>query len=329
MDRSAAALEGSARAARRARPRGRALPQRLAVLALRYGILLVLTVIFLGPWLYLFTTSLKTPDAVLAYPPQWIPQDVDWNNYALALTRIPFLHYLGNTLFLVCVNVVGQLLSCSLVAYALACIDWPGRRALFIAILATLMLPTQATLVPVYILFSQLHWVNTFLPLTVPGFFGNAAYIFLLRQFFLTVSRDVSEAARLDGASDLRIYWSMVLPLARPGHGRHPGGHDDLQRLLRPADLPDGQLALDAGPGPQRLHRHARLGHRGADGGDDLLRPAADRPLPGRPARLLTRLRATRRRPPMTPRLPLHPLFIARRGDGAARRSLCRRERRY
>ena len=189
---------------------------RLAVLALRYGLLLALTAIFLGPWLYLLATSLKTPDAVLAYPPQWIPQTFDWQNYALALTRIPYVLYLRNTLLLVGVNVVGQVLSCSLVAYSLACVDWPGRRYLFIGILATLMLPTQVTLIPIYIIFSQLHWVNTFLPLSVPAFFGNAAYIFLLRQFFLTVSREMSEAARLDGASELHIYWRIILPMARP-----------------------------------------------------------------------------------------------------------------
>lgn len=194
----------------------RPLPARLAILALRYSVLVGLTAVFLGPWLYLLATSLKTPDAVLAYPPQWIPQTFDWNNYALALTKIPYLLYLRNSLFLVGINVLGQLLSCSLVAYSLACIDWAGRRVLFLGILATLMLPTQVTLVPIYILFSHLHWVNTFLPLTVPGFFGNAAYIFLLRQFFLSGARDVSEAARLDGASELRIYWSMVLPLALP-----------------------------------------------------------------------------------------------------------------
>jgi multiple sugar transport system permease protein len=194
----------------------RPLPLRLAILSLRYGVLLLLTVIFLGPWFYLLATSLKTPDAVLAYPPQWIPSPFDWNNYALALTRIPYLLYLRNTLLLVVVNVIGQLLSCSLVAYSLACIDWSGRRYLFVVILATLMLPTQVTLIPIYIIFSDLHWVDTFLPLMVPAFFGNAAYIFLLRQFFLTASRDVSEAARLDGAGELRIYWSMMLPMARP-----------------------------------------------------------------------------------------------------------------
>ena len=198
------------------RPARRPWPLRLAVLALRYGILLALTAIFLGPWLYLLSTSLKSPDAVLAYPPQWIPQTFDWNNYALALTRIPYLLYLRNTLFLVGVNVLGQLLSCSLVAYSLACVDWPGRRYLLVGILATLMLPTQVTLIPIYLLFSNLHWVNTFLPLTVPSFFGNAAFIFLLRQFFLTLSREMSEAARLDGASELRIYWSIALPMARP-----------------------------------------------------------------------------------------------------------------
>jgi ABC-type glycerol-3-phosphate transport system permease component len=206
----------SRQVARRSGSARRPWAARAAVLGLRYGILLLLAVIFLGPWLYLFSTSLKTPDAVLAYPPQWIPQTLDWNNYVLAVTRIPYALYLRNTLFLVGVTVVGQVLSCSLVAYSLACIDWAGRRILFIGILATLMLPTQVTLIPLYIIFSQLHWVNTFLPLTVPSFFGNAAYIFLLRQFFLTVSRDVSEAARLDGASDLRIYWSIVMPLAWP-----------------------------------------------------------------------------------------------------------------
>jgi multiple sugar transport system permease protein len=216
MKESAAVSTGGVLSAVAQRPARRSLPLRLLVLAVRYSILLVLTVLFLGPWVYLLSMSLKTPDAVLAYPPQWIPQVFDWNNYALALTRIPYFLYLRNTLLLVGVNVVGQLLSCSLVAYSLACIDWRGRRYLFPLILATLMLPTQVTLIPIYIIFSRLHWVDTFLPLTVPAFFGNAVYIFLLRQFFLTISRDMSEAARLDGASELRIYWNIVLPMARP-----------------------------------------------------------------------------------------------------------------
>jgi multiple sugar transport system permease protein len=183
---------------------------------LRYGVLLVLTVIFLGPWLYLLSTSLKTPDAVGAYPFQWIPQPVDWNNYVAALTEIPYFTYLRNTLLLVGINVVGQMLSSSLVAYSLACVDWAGRRFLLVLILATLMLSPQVTLVPIYSVYSQLHWVNTFVPLSLPAFAGNATYIFLLRQFFLTVSRDVGEAARIDGANDLTIYARIVLPLAVP-----------------------------------------------------------------------------------------------------------------
>ena len=218
MNETSSAIRDTSRpvAVRERRRTNRPLPFRLGVLALRYGILLLLCVIFLGPWVYLLSMSLKTPDAVLAYPPQWIPATFDWNNYALALTRIPYILYLRNTLLLVGINVVGQLLSCSLVAYSLACVDWSGRRFLLPLILATLMLPTQVTLVPIYIIFSRLHWVNTFLPLTIPAFFGNAAYIFLLRQFFLTVSREVREAARLDGAHELRIYWSIVLPMALP-----------------------------------------------------------------------------------------------------------------
>jgi ABC-type glycerol-3-phosphate transport system permease component len=209
--------EGGALAlAGRPRPGARLWPRRLALLCLRYGILLVLTVIFFGPWLYLLSMSLKTPDAVLAYPPQWIPQPLDWQNYPIALTHIPYFLYLRNTLFLVVVTVAGQLLSCSLVAYSLACVDWPGRNRLLIVILATLMLPAQVTLIPIYIIFSKLHWVNTFLPLSVPAFFGNATYIFLLRQFFLSISRDVSEAARIDGAGELSIYARIILPIARP-----------------------------------------------------------------------------------------------------------------
>ncbi len=207
---------GAPAAVARRRTQARARLLRAAGLVPRYAVLLVLTVLFLAPWLFLLSTSLKTPDAVLAYPPQWIPQQFDWDNYVVALTRIPYLQYLANTLLLVAVNVFGQLLSCSPVAYSLACVDWRWRRLLLIGILATLMLPTQVTLIPIYVIFSKLHWVNTYLPLTIPSFFGNAAYIFLLRQFFLTISRDVTEAARMDGASDLRIYRGIILPIASP-----------------------------------------------------------------------------------------------------------------
>jgi len=207
---------GALAVAGRPRTGARPLPWRLAVLAARYGVLILLTMIFLGPWLYLFSMSLKTADAVLAYPPQWIPSPVYWQNYSSALTHIPYFLYLRNTLFLVGVTVIGQMISCSLVAYSLACINWPGRNRLLVLILATLMLPPQVTLIPIYIVFSKLHWVNTFLPLTLPAFFGNATYIFLLRQFFLSVSREVGEAARIDGAGELGIYWRIILPIARP-----------------------------------------------------------------------------------------------------------------
>ena len=114
-------------------------------------------------------------------------------------------------------TIIGTLLSSSLVAYAFACLKWPGRNVVFIFVLATMMLPMQVTMIPLFVLFKQLGWLNTYKPLIVPSFFGGGAFnIFLLRQFFLGIPRDLLDAARIDGSSEFRIYWSVVLPLSRP-----------------------------------------------------------------------------------------------------------------
>jgi multiple sugar transport system permease protein len=138
------------------------------------------------------------------------------HNYPAGLTFIPFGKYLTNTLLICALVVFGTLISCSLVAYGLARIRWRGRNALFYVILATMMLPFQVTMVPLFVVFARLGWVDTFLPLFVPAFFGNAFFIFLLRQFFLTVPTELSDAARIDGCSEWDIYWRVVLPLAKP-----------------------------------------------------------------------------------------------------------------
>ena len=137
-------------------------------------------------------------------------------NYTLGLRFINFLGQLRNTLIVATACVIGTLLSCSLVAYGLSKIDWHGRGVLFIILLSTMMLPYQVTMVPLFAVFVRLGWVDTFLPLTVPAFLGNAFFIFLLRQFFMTIPRDLSEAARLDGCSEFDIYRRVVIPLSRP-----------------------------------------------------------------------------------------------------------------
>ena len=129
---------------------------------------------------------------------------------------VPFRTYFENTLLVTVLSVAGSVLSSSLVAYSFARLRWPGRDMFFVLVLVTMLLPSIVTFIPQYVLFSKIHWVGTFLPLIVPTWFGNAFYIFLLRQFFRGIPQELSEAARLDGASEIRIWWQIVMPLARP-----------------------------------------------------------------------------------------------------------------
>jgi multiple sugar transport system permease protein len=140
-------------------------------------------------------------------------------NYTDALNSFPFGRYLFNTLVICAISVTGTVLSCSLVAYGLACVPWRGREVLFWVMLATMMLPGQVTMIPLFLTFKQLGWINTILPLTVPAFLGNAFFVFLLRQFYRSIPPDLLDAARIDGASDLRIWGSIMLPLSRPALG--------------------------------------------------------------------------------------------------------------
>jgi multiple sugar transport system permease protein len=187
---------------------GRALVQHAALIAL--GLL------FLGPFFWMVSSSLKTNEQLFIADTVWMPDPVRWQNYPEALTSIPFFDYLRNTLVICGFGVLGSLLSCSVVAYGFARIEWPGRNALFILLLATMMLPQQVTMIPTFLLFRWLGWYGTFQPLIVPAFFGSPFLIFLLRQFFLTIPKELSEAARIDGASELGIFSRVVLPLAKP-----------------------------------------------------------------------------------------------------------------
>lgn len=141
---------------------------------------------------------------------------LEWSNYSRGLVFIPFFQQLRNTVIICTVCVIGTLISCSMVAYGLSKIDWKGRGFLFMALLSTMMLPYQVIMVPVFAIFVWLGWVDTFLPLTVPAFLGNAFFIFLLRQFFMTIPKDLSEAAKLDGCSEFDTYRRVIIPLSKP-----------------------------------------------------------------------------------------------------------------
>jgi multiple sugar transport system permease protein len=192
---------------------GRRIPYaRLAV----YAALVALSIIFITPFVWMISTSLKTGPSSIASPPQWIPDPFVWSNYPTALRKINFLVALRNTLIYALPAVVGTVLSCSLVAYGFARIRWPGRDIVFLLLLGTMMLPGQVTFIPLYVIFARLGWVGTFLPLIIPTFLGNPFFIFLLRQFFLGIPSELSDAARIDGAGELHILTRVIIPLSVP-----------------------------------------------------------------------------------------------------------------
>jgi ABC-type glycerol-3-phosphate transport system permease component len=172
--------------------------------------------LFLTPLIWMISSSLKPTYAVLAVPPTLLPNPVKWSNYPEALSIVPFGRFMLNSLFISVVTVIGHLFSCTLIAYGFARLRAPGRDALFWVVLATMMLPYPVTMVPTFMLFHALGWIDTFLPLTVPAFFGSPFYIFLLRQFFLTLPPELEDAARIDGANTLQIITRIVVPLSGP-----------------------------------------------------------------------------------------------------------------
>ncbi|HEY7036394.1 MAG TPA: carbohydrate ABC transporter permease [Thermomicrobiales bacterium] len=203
-------------------PRPRVEGRRWSRMLDRIGIVVAFLVtvcfagLFLAPLYWMVTTSLKTTPEVFKLPPVWWPEKLMWSNYPDALDYFPFVRYAENTLRIAVPVAIGTTISSALVAYGFSRMRWPGRDVVFYLVLATLMIPTWVTLVPLYILFNNIHWVNTYRPLVVPAFFGDPFSIFLLRQFFLRQPQDLVDAARVDGASHLRIFAQIILPLSRP-----------------------------------------------------------------------------------------------------------------
>lgn len=189
----------------------------IASKAFWYIVLSFFAVALALPLAWLISTSLKTGPQTFLMPPQWIPQPLVWQNYPDAFEAVPFQRYFWNTMAVVFWATAGTLFTASLTAFAFARLRFPGRGFLFGLVLSTIMLPGIVTLIPTFIVFRYLKWINTFLPLIVPYWLGGGVFnIFLFRQFFMTIPYELDEAARIDGASNFRIYWNVVLPLAKP-----------------------------------------------------------------------------------------------------------------
>ncbi|MDQ0226290.1 carbohydrate ABC transporter permease [Metabacillus niabensis] len=178
--------------------------------------LIIASCFFIIPFIWMVSTSLKPLTQVFTFPPEWIPKPFMWSNYIDAMNYIPFFTYLKNTIMITVFSTVGAVISCPLVAYSFAKLKWPGRNALFIITIAVMMIPGQVTMIPLFLLFEKLGMVGTPYPLIIPAFFGVPFYIFLLRQFFMGLPDSLREAAKIDGASEFRIYLQIMLPLAKP-----------------------------------------------------------------------------------------------------------------
>lgn len=184
---------------------------------LTHVILIAGSIMFLMPFIYVVSTSLKTAADVYTFPPEFIPEPVAWENYPDALTAMPFDVFFFNTIVLAVGRIIGLTLSCSLAGFAFAKLRWRGRNTLFFVVLLTLMIPTEVTLIPRYILFAKLGWIDSFAPLLVPGFFAeNAFFVFLFRQFFMTMGQDLIDAARIDGCSFIGVFTRIIAPNAKP-----------------------------------------------------------------------------------------------------------------
>jgi len=192
--------------------------RQLIVHIILHIVLVLCSLVFVFPFLWMIFTALKTPAELLKGIQQFFPEIPQWSNFTKAITSIPFFMYLKNSLIVVTLVVIGTCFSATTAAYAFARLNWKGRDKWFVVMLATMMLPIQVILIPTYILYSKIGWLGTRLPLIVPAFFGGGAafYIFLLRQFFKGIPKELSESAIIDGANHWQIFVKIMLPLSKP-----------------------------------------------------------------------------------------------------------------
>ncbi len=191
------------------------LKRRLKTLV-THGVLIVFGITFMLPFVWMVSSSLKPNIDIFELPVRLIPKTYRFENYVDATNAIPFWQYLWNSTYYTIFATIGAVLSNTFIAYGFSRVRWRGRNVLFIIVIATMMLPFQVRMIPLYVLFAKLGWLNSFLPLIVPNFFGNAFYIFLMRQFMMTLPRELDDAARIDGASEWGIFWRIAVPLSKP-----------------------------------------------------------------------------------------------------------------
>jgi multiple sugar transport system permease protein len=187
-----------------------------AAIGLAYAFLAVGTVTMIAPLAWMVSTSLKTLVEANGYPPRWIPAEPRWSNYQELFDQLPFARFIFNSFKVSILAMIGQLVTTSMAGFAFARLRFRGREVLFVLLLVTLMIPPQVTLIPQYLIFRELGWVNSHLALIVPFWFGGAFGTFLMRQFFLTIPQDLVDAAKIDGCTPLRMYWEIFLPLSFP-----------------------------------------------------------------------------------------------------------------
>lgn len=183
---------------------------------IRYAAIISISVIFVIPFAWMIVSSLKDPVHVFEYPVNWFPETLHFENYIRLFTQYHFHTYVFNTLILCALNMLGTAVSCTFVAYSFAFSKYKNKNKWFLLVIATMMLPGTVIFFPQFILFVKLKWYGTLLPLWFTSFFGNAYYIFFLRQYFLTIPPAMIKAARVDGAGDLRLIWHVIMPMAKP-----------------------------------------------------------------------------------------------------------------
>jgi ABC-type glycerol-3-phosphate transport system permease component len=197
---------------------GPVVAKRVTGQVLLYVIAFGLAIVFLIPFVWMLSTSVKPSSEVFIFPPKWIPSRFQFENYVRALiVDLPFVQYFINTIEVTLLSLIGDVLTCSLVAFGFARLRFPGRDVLFLILLSTLMVPYHVTMIPRYLMFRDFHWLDTYYPLIVPSYLAvSAFFVFLLRQFFLGIPLQLDRAARMDGCGTFDIYWRIVMPLARP-----------------------------------------------------------------------------------------------------------------
>lgn len=181
-----------------------------------YALLVSISLFFFFPLLWMMTTAIKPTSQMFQIPPIWIPKPPQWDVFHTTWNRTNFSVYLGNTVLITILSMIGRVGSCALVGFSFARLRWPGKNVLFLITLSTMMLPFQVLMIPQFLIFKEIGWINTHYPLWVPSFGGAAFYIFLMRQYFMTMPRELDDAAKIDGCGWLGIFWRILLPLSHP-----------------------------------------------------------------------------------------------------------------